>query len=55
MGYVLEGVDVSIVDEFHTLKEDTNCDLLAMQVGDFYEFFGDDAQLVNRELDLSIS
>ncbi|WP_248516681.1 DNA mismatch repair protein MutS [Salinarchaeum laminariae] len=41
-----------IVGEFATLKEESGADVLAMQVGDFYEFFGEDAELVCRELDL---
>ena len=32
-----------IVGEFFDLKAETDADLLAMQVGDFYEFFADDA------------
>ncbi|WP_436345198.1 DNA mismatch repair protein MutS [Natronorubrum sp. FCH18a] len=44
-----------IVGEFFSLKEDTDADVLAMQCGDFYEFFGDDAELVSDELDLKIS
>ncbi|MEF8853558.1 MAG: hypothetical protein V5A28_14275, partial [Haloarculaceae archaeon] len=41
-----------IVGEFLALKEDTDADLLAMQCGDFYEFFGEDAETVADELDL---
>jgi DNA mismatch repair protein MutS len=44
-----------IVGEFFDLKADTDADILAMQVGDFYEFFDDDAELVAEELDLKIS
>jgi len=44
-----------IVGEFLSLKEGTDADLLAMQCGDFYEFFADDAETVGRELDLKIS
>ncbi|MFC6720626.1 DNA mismatch repair protein MutS [Halobacteriaceae bacterium SHR40] len=44
-----------IVGEFFDLKADTDADILAMQVGDFYEFFDDDAQLVAEELDLKVS
>jgi DNA mismatch repair protein MutS len=44
-----------IVGEFLALKEKTDADVLAMQVGDFYEFFGDDAELVADELDLKTS
>ena len=44
-----------IVREFLALKEETDADLLAMQCGDFYEFFGDDAEFVGEELDLKIS
>src|SRR6056297_1367866 len=44
-----------IVGEFLALKEETEADLLAMQCGDFYEFFGDDAETVGRELDLKVS
>ncbi|RZH68654.1 DNA mismatch repair protein MutS [Natrinema altunense] len=44
-----------IVGEFFSLKEGTDADLLAMQCGDFYEFFGADAELVSEELDLKVS
>ncbi|MFC7249504.1 DNA mismatch repair protein MutS [Halomicroarcula sp. GCM10025324] len=44
-----------IVGEFLTLKEGTDADLLAMQCGDFYEFFGEDAERVADELDLKVS
>jgi DNA mismatch repair protein MutS len=44
-----------IVGEFLSLKEGTDADLLAMQCGDFYEFFGEDAETVAEELDLKVS
>jgi len=44
-----------IVGEFLDLKADTDADLLAMQCGDFYEFFADDAETVADELDLKVS
>ncbi|SET01500.1 DNA mismatch repair protein MutS [Natrinema hispanicum] len=44
-----------IVGEFFSLKEGTDADLLAMQCGDFYEFFGEDAERVSEELDLKVS
>ncbi len=44
-----------IVGEFLSLKEETDADVLAMQCGDFYEFFDDDAELVADELDLKVS
>ena len=44
-----------IVGEFFALREESEADLLAMQMGDFYEFFGEDAETVGRELDLKIS
>ncbi|WP_418281846.1 DNA mismatch repair protein MutS [Halorubrum sp. DTA98] len=44
-----------IVGEFLELKEGTDADVLAMQCGDFYEFFADDAELVAAELDLKVS
>ncbi|QSW99988.1 DNA mismatch repair protein MutS [Haloterrigena alkaliphila] len=44
-----------IVGEFLSLKEDTDADLLTMQCGDFYEFFGEDAETVSDELDLKVS
>ena len=44
-----------IVGEFFELKADSEADLLAMQMGDFYEFFGEDAELVGEELDLKVS
>ncbi len=44
-----------IVGEFFDLREETDADLLAMQCGDFYEFFAEDAKLVAEELDLKIS
>jgi len=44
-----------IVGEFLSLKADSDADILAMQCGDFYEFFDEDAELVADELDLKIS
>ena len=44
-----------IVGEFLGLKAETDADLLAMQCGDFYEFFADDAERVADELDLTVS
>jgi len=44
-----------IVGEYLALAEETDADLLAMQVGDFYEFFGDAARTVERELGLKVS
>jgi DNA mismatch repair protein MutS len=44
-----------IVGEFFACKSGTDADVLAMQVGDFYEFFGPDAELVGDELDLKVS
>ncbi|WP_254536882.1 DNA mismatch repair protein MutS [Halomarina litorea] len=44
-----------IVGEYLALKEETDADVLAMQMGDFYEFFHEDAELVGRELDLKVS
>ena len=44
-----------IVGEFFSLKGETDADLLAMQCGDFYEFFAEDAELVGEELDLKVS
>jgi len=44
-----------IVEEFLSLKGETDADLLTMQCGDFYEFFAEDAETVGQELDLKIS
>ncbi|WP_458206071.1 DNA mismatch repair protein MutS [Haladaptatus sp. NG-SE-30] len=44
-----------IVGEFLSLKSETDADVLTMQVGDFYEFFADDAELVGDVLDLNVS
>ncbi|MFC6737315.1 DNA mismatch repair protein MutS, partial [Halolamina salina] len=44
-----------IVEEFLSLKAETDADLLMMQCGDFYELFADDAETVADELDLTIS
>jgi DNA mismatch repair protein MutS len=44
-----------IVGEYRALKRAADADLLAMQMGDFYEFFGEDAETVGRELDLKVS
>ena len=44
-----------IVEEFLELKAGTDADLLAMQCGDFYEFFADDAETVADELELKVS
>ena len=38
-------------DEFLSLKEETEADVLAMQCGDFYEFFGEDAETVADVVD----
>ncbi|MFC7044699.1 DNA mismatch repair protein MutS [Halobacteriaceae archaeon GCM10025711] len=52
----MEAGDVTgIVDQFFALQREADADLLAMQVGDFYEFFGDDAETVADELDLKVS
>ena len=48
-------VVTGIVEEYLDLKSETDADLLAMQVGDFYEFFGEDANRVADELDLKVS
>jgi DNA mismatch repair protein MutS len=44
-----------IVGEYLGLKSESEADLLAMQMGDFYEFFHEDAETVGRELDLKVS
>jgi DNA mismatch repair protein MutS len=44
-----------IVGEFLSLKAETDADYLVMQVGDFYEFFGEDAEEVADLLDLKVS
>jgi len=44
-----------IVGDYLALKRGTDADLLAMQMGDFYEFFAEDAVTVGRELDLKVS
>jgi DNA mismatch repair protein MutS len=44
-----------IVGEFLALKAETDADVLAMQCGDFYEFFAEDAEVVADELDLTVS
>jgi len=44
-----------IVGEYVALKREADADLLAMQMGDFYEFFGEDAATVGAELDLKVS
>ncbi|MFB6095593.1 MAG: DNA mismatch repair protein MutS, partial [Halodesulfurarchaeum sp.] len=44
-----------IVEEYLELQAGTDADLLAMQVGDFYEFFDEDAEVVAEELDLKVS
>ena len=44
-----------IVDEFLSLKADSDADILTMQCGDFYEFFAEDAETVSDELDLTVS
>jgi DNA mismatch repair protein MutS len=44
-----------IVGEYLRLKRESGADVLAMQVGDFYEFFDEDAELVGDELDLKVS
>ncbi len=49
------GADAGIVAEYDALRAESEADLLAMQVGDFYEFFGDDAEIVHEHLDLKLS
>ncbi|MFD1512904.1 DNA mismatch repair protein MutS [Halomarina rubra] len=44
-----------IVGQYLALKAESDADVLAMQMGDFYEFFHEDAELVGRELDLKVS
>ncbi|AOW79470.1 DNA mismatch repair protein MutS [Halodesulfurarchaeum formicicum] len=44
-----------IVDEYLELAAETDADLVAMQVGDFYEFFAENAETVAQELDLTVS
>ena len=44
-----------IVEEYLALVDETDADLLAMQVGDFYEFFAENAETVAAELDLTVS
>jgi DNA mismatch repair protein MutS len=44
-----------IVGEYRDLEAETDADLLAMQVGDFYEFFAENARTVADELDLQVS
>lgn len=44
-----------IVGEYFSLKQETDADLLMMQVGDFYEFFADDAEEAGDLLELKIS
>ncbi|MEF8773051.1 DNA mismatch repair protein MutS [Halodesulfurarchaeum sp.] len=45
----------SIVEEYLELSAEADADLLAMQVGDFYEFFDENAERVAQELDLTVS
>ena len=49
------GSDDGIVGQFLMIKRETDADVLALQCGDFYEFFDEDAELVARELDLTVS
>jgi DNA mismatch repair protein MutS len=49
------GMTGGIVGEFFDLRRETDADLLAMQCGDFYEFFAEDAETVAEELDLQVS
>ncbi|MGQ4554458.1 DNA mismatch repair protein MutS [Halobellus sp. GM3] len=44
-----------IVEQFLSLKSETDADILTMQCGDFYEFFADDAERVADELGLTVS
>lgn len=46
---------MAIVEEFLEIKENTDADILAMQVGDFYEFFAEDARTVSNKLGLKVS
>lgn len=47
--------DDGIVGEYRALLAETDADILAMQVGDFYEFFEEASAIVERELDLKVS
>ncbi len=49
------GAEGGIVAEYQAIRTDTEADLLAMQVGDFFEFFGADAEMVHEQLDLKLS
>lgn len=42
-------------DEYLTIKDLYPDDVVAYQVGDFYEFFGEDAEKVAKELDLKLT
>jgi DNA mismatch repair protein MutS len=44
-----------IVGEYLDLRTDADADILAMQLGDFYEFFCEDAETVAEELDLKLT
>jgi DNA mismatch repair protein MutS len=54
-GYERAEDSMGIVEEYLDLKAETDADLLAMQVGDFYEFFAEDAERVGDLLDLKVS
>ncbi len=49
------GAAEGIVAEYEALRRETDAELLAMQVGDFYEFFNSCAHRVNEELGLKLS
>jgi len=44
-----------IVGEYLDLRTESDAELLAMQLGDFYEFFCEDAETVAEELDLKLT
>jgi DNA mismatch repair protein MutS len=44
-----------IVGEYLDLRAESEADILAMQLGDFYEFFCEDAETVADELDLKLT
>lgn len=46
---------MAIIDEYLELKDNSDTDLLAMQVGDFYEFFAEDARVAGNCLGIKVT
>ena len=44
-----------VMEQYHTLKKECGDSILFFQIGDFYETFWTDAEVVSRELDIVLT